>query len=84
MVQRKTWIFVGIVLWGIPTGIMFSLFLSIIDLKSKSGLREFVFGDFLSTAYVMIPLFSIFGLILGSILYKFGEKRTHDETQSLS
>ena len=74
MIEKRTWILVGMFLWGVPTGLLVTLFIVIVKSKDSFGLNSFNWDLFSHAAFILVPLFVIFGIILGIIFHKLSQR----------
>jgi len=67
-INRNLWLFVGIVLWGIPTGVFLSLIIG--SLKSGTLLEFGGFDEarFFKSLFISVPIFAFCGFIFGSYM----------------
>jgi len=69
MIIRDTWLFVGVVLWGIPTALFASLILAFIDFKSFPGTQIFHLTIFIKYLIILAPLFIFLGVLIGILMF---------------
>lgn len=84
-ISRNAWMLVGILLWGIPTGIITSLMMAIYQSRSLSGGYLFSYDDFLRNVSLTMPVFCIMGLAIGLVMFNVGKnaKRKSPQAENL-
>lgn len=75
-IKRVAWIIVGVFLWGIPTGIMFSAFAAMFNPESFFEMRAFDSKVFFQSLYRFVPLFTVLGVLLGLILAQMTRQKS--------
>lgn len=72
-IKKQAWVFVGILLWGIPTAVFLSCFLAVL----KPGTWEaqpFQDDVFYNAATILTPIFIVFGFCFGLLMDRIGRK----------
>ena len=75
-IKRVAWIIVGVFLWGIPTGIMFSAFAAMLNPQSFFEMQPFNGEIFFKSLYRFVPLFTVLGVLLGLILAQMTRQKS--------
>lgn len=70
----RLWIFVGLVLWGFPTGLLLSFMLANLSFTDGIKLIEFQPDRFKMYLALVVPLFCVAGFFLGVYMGKLTEE----------
>lgn len=74
-IKQSAWVTIGVVLWGLPTGIMAALFSSLIKSGTILQLQRFDMTIFYQRASVLVPLFVVLGIFLGFMMFHLSERQ---------
>lgn len=72
--KKGTWVAIGVVLWGIPTGLMIALILAFVRPDSFMELQSFQQRIFIRSLMMFVPIFSALGIGLGLVMYQIIKK----------
>ncbi len=73
-IDKKTWMLVGIFLWGVPTGVLAALITTLKQSKLVADAVRFDLDMFLNNLLVFVPLFALVGTIFGLIIFRVSTK----------
>ena len=73
-ISKKYFIIAGILLWGIPTGIIFSIIFACMKPNSFFEISIFQLDRFLKFAPAVTIVFSFLGILVGLVLFRICNK----------
>ena len=73
-IKKGSWILMGIVFWGIPTGIIVSLSLAFMDPNQFGEIHAFQQAIFLKSLFIFVPIFSFLGIFFGLYFHNLFKK----------
>jgi len=68
MIKKSFFIIAGVVLWGIPAGVIFSILAACIEPGTWDQLQKFQIELFLKRLWILVPPFAILGVFVGLFL----------------
>jgi hypothetical protein len=74
-ISSKAWVFVGIILWGIPTGTMFAMTAALLKPGAFLEIDQFKNDVFVRSMIYSIPVFSFLGILIGLIIHEIAQRR---------
>lgn len=69
-ISPKAWIIVGIIVWGIPTGIMLAMMIALMKPDAFLEINQFQIDVFVRATLFAVPIFSFLGVLLGLVMYQ--------------
>jgi len=74
IMNKKTWVLIGIILWALPTGLIVSYFLTVISLDQELVIVDFQKKIFFRNLMIAMPIFITMGIMYGVKMYNKSQK----------
>ena len=73
-IRKGYWLVVGVLLWGMPLGIMIPILLAFIKPGTWTEIQPFHPFVFLRNLVIFFPVFFVLGLLIGLFMFRLSQK----------
>ncbi|MCA9408882.1 MAG: hypothetical protein KC733_09340 [Candidatus Omnitrophica bacterium] len=82
MINKRSWILVGIFLWGLPTALACAIITTFTNPRMNFQFRDFQIDIFLHNVFIYFPIFISIGMLLGLFMYRLSPNNKKNESSA--